>query len=91
VKASLKHLVGELKASGRKDLAKIIDPGNVKQGGASLLLRNLGMALKAAPNDPVLTLGAREIAEALNADAGHLRGHQYLRLGNEVMLEASDL
>ena len=37
-----------------------------------------------------LTRGAREIAEALNADASNLRGHQYLRLGNEVMLEASD-
>ncbi len=34
--------------------------------------------------------GAREIAAALNADASNLRGHQYLRLGNEVMLEASD-
>ncbi len=31
------------------------------------------------------------IGKALNADSGHLHGHGYLRLGNEVMLEASDL
>ena len=91
VKASLKRLVEELKASGRKDLVKIVNPGNVKAGGASLLLRNLATALDAAPNNPVLARGAREIAEALNADSGHLHGHGYLRLGNEVMLEASDL
>ena len=90
VKAAYKRLVEELKVSGRKDLAKIIDPGNVKQGGASLLLRNLATALETAPNDQVLTRGSLEIAEALNADASNLRGHQYLRLGNEVMLEASD-
>ncbi len=35
--------------------------------------------------------GVREITVALNADSGHLHGHGYLRLGNEVMLEASDL
>ena len=91
VKAAFKSLVEELKASGRKDFAKIVDPGNVKAGGASLLLRNLVMALDAAPNDPALAQGALKIVEALNADAGHFRGSHHLRLGNEVMLEASDL
>ncbi len=85
-----KSLVDELKVPGRKDLAKIIDLGNVKQGGASLLLRNLATALDATPDNQALTRGAREIAEALNADAGNLRSHKYLRLGNEVMLEALD-
>ena len=48
-----------LKASGRKDLAKIVDPGNVKAGGASLLLRNLVLALDAAPNDQALPMGGQ--------------------------------
>ena len=91
VKAAFKRLVGDLKASDRKDLAKILDPGNVKAGGASLLLRNLSTALDAAPDDAALAKGAREILEALDADAGHLRGNRLLRLGNEVMLEAADL
>lgn len=91
VKASLKSLVEELKASNRKDLAKIVDPGNVKEGGARLLLRNLAMALDAAPKDLTLARGALKIAEALNADTAHLHGSRHLRLGNEVMLEVSDL
>ena len=91
VKAAFKRLVAELKESDRKDLAKILDPGNVKTGGASLLLRNLSTALDEAPDNAALAKGAREILEALDADAGHLHGNRLLRLGNEVMLEASDL
>ena len=91
VKAAFKRLVEELKASNRKDLAKTLDPGNVKEGGASLLLRNLSLALDAAPDNEALSRGARGILDALDADAGHLRGNRLLRLGNEVMLEASDL
>ena len=91
VKAAFKRLVEELKDSDRKDLVTILAPASVKAGGASLLLRNLTTALDAAPDNQTLTQGAREIAEAFAADAGHLRGNRLFRLGNEVMLEASDL
>jgi hypothetical protein len=69
----------------------ILDPASVKAGGASLLLRNLTTALDATPDNQTLTQGAREIAEAFAADAGHLHGNRLFRLGNEVMLEASDI
>ena len=57
----------------------------------ALEVHNLTKALYAAPNDQTLIRGAQKIVEAIDADAGHLRGSHHLRLGNEVMIDATDL
>ena len=91
VKTALETSVANLKAAGRKDLAGILEEGNVKKSGARRLLHNLDKAVSRAPEDATLRGAVALIFKAVADDAAGLAGDLPNRLGNEIMIEAADL
>ena len=91
VKTALETSVANLKAAGRKDLADMLEEGNVKKSGARRLLHNLDKAVARAPEDATLRGAVALIFKAVADDAAGLAGDLPNRLGNEIMIEAADL
>ena len=91
IKAALDRAVRELAGLGRQDLADRLTARNVKKGGAMLLLDNIEKAVHEAENDPELKRVFDELGAAINADVGNKHGAAASRLGNEVMIDESDI
>ena len=91
VKTALKTSVANLKAAGRKDLAAILEEGNVTKAGTRRLLHNLNKAFMLDPEDAEMQKAAAMIFKAVDDDAAGLSGDLNNRLGNEIMIETEDL
>ena len=91
VKTALKTSVANLKAAGRKDLAAILEEGNVTKAGTRRLLHNLNKAFMLDPEDAEMQKAAAMIFKAVDEDAAGLSGDLNNRLGNEIMIETEDL
>ena len=91
VKTALKTSVANLKAAGRKDLAAILEEGDVKKAGTRRLLHNLNKAFMLDPEDATMQKAAAMIFKAVDDDAAGLSGDLANRLGNEIMIETEDL
>ena len=91
VKDALDKAVSDLKATGRKDLADILEEGNVRKAGVRRLLHNLSKAFNLDPADATIQKAAAAIFKAVDDDVARLHGDMSNRLGNEVMIETSDL
>lgn len=91
VKTALKTSVANLKAAGRKDLAAILEEGDVKKAGTRRLLHNLNKAFMLDPEDTTMQKAAAMIFKAVDDDAAGLSGDLNNRLGNEIMIETADL
>lgn len=91
VKDALETAVASLKAAGRKDLAAILEEGDVKKAGTRRLLHNLNKAFMLDPEDATMQKAAAMIFKAVDEDAAGLSGDLNNRLGNEIMIEAEDL
>ena len=90
VKVALETSVANLKAAGRKDLAAMLEEGNVKKAGTRMLLHNLDKAVTLAPEDATLRGAVAMIFKAVTNDAAGLAGDLHNRLGNEIMIETAD-
>ena len=91
VKTALKTSVANLKAAGRKDLAAILEEGDVKKAGTRRLLHNLNKAFMLDPENAEMQKAAAMIFKAVDEDAAGLSGDLNNRLGNEIMIETEDL
>ena len=91
VKTALKTSVANLKAAGRKDLAAILEEGDVKKAGTRRLLHNLNKAFMLDPENAEMQKAAAMIFKAVDDDAAGLSGNLANRLGNEIMIETEDL
>ena len=91
VKDALETAVASLKAAGRKDLAAILEEGDVKKAGTRRLLHNLNKAFMLDPEDATMQKAAAMIFKAVDDDAAGLSGDLNNRLGNEIMIETEDL
>ena len=91
VKEALNRAVAELKAAGRGDLAAILSGNNAKKGGAKMVLDNVMKAHAADPDNPLIQRIVNDIVQAVVDDHEGKHGDSIARLGNEVMIEDSDI
>lgn len=91
VKAALDRAVTELKEAGRDDLAAILSGNKAEKGGAKMVLNNVMKAHAADPDNPLIQRIVNDIVLTIVNDHSGRHGDSIARLGNEVMIEDSDI
>jgi hypothetical protein len=91
VKEALDRAVTELKAAGRGDLAAILSGNKAEKGGAKMVLDNVMKAHAADPDNPLIQRIVNDIVQTIVSEHAGKHGDSIARLGNEVMIEDSDI
>jgi hypothetical protein len=91
VKAALYRADAELKAAGSNNLARILSAKKSEEGGVMMTIDNARKAMAADPSNQMMQRLFNDIVQAARDDMGDKHGDVAVRLGNEAMIEDSDI